>query len=173
MADFAIQLNSISELFWPFDARPVVERALNSDVRWALLDEWDRVREGRPTNLTIIAPVSERDRTDEAAVRTAIRTSLGRATEPLWRVDPLTRQERIAFRLGILGWIISIALATAIDQVSDDVIGDVLSQGVVLIGWVALWAPASRLLTEVLPHRFNRRRIAEFADIDVRFAWTE
>jgi len=136
MADFAIQLNSTTDLFWPFDARPIAERALNADVRWAILDEWDRVREGRPTNLTIIAPMSERDRTDEDAVRAAIRATLRKAPGPLRLVDPLTRQEKIAFWIGILGWIASIAVATGIDQVSDDVVGDVLSQGVVLIGWV-------------------------------------
>ena len=49
---------------------------------------------------------------------------------------------------------------------------DVLSQAVVLFGWVALWPPASRLLTQVVPHLFNRRRFAEFADIHVHFVWT-
>jgi hypothetical protein len=45
-----------------------------------------------------------------------------------------------------------------------------VSQGILVVGWVALWRPAERFV-EVVPHIFNKRRISEFADIDVRFAW--
>ena len=87
-------------------------------------------------------------------------------------VEPLTRQEKIAFWLGVIVWFATILVATLLDKASDDVFTGVLSQAVVLFGWVALWAPASRLLTQVVPHLFNRRRFAEFADIDVHFVWT-
>jgi hypothetical protein len=40
-----------------------------------------------------------------------------------------------------------------------------------VVGWVAVWRPAERFVVEVMPHVFNRRRFAEFADIDVRFVW--
>ena len=66
--EFAIVVTSINDLFWPFEARPIAERSLNADVRWALLDEWDRVRTSRPPALTIYAPAAERDHVDQAAV---------------------------------------------------------------------------------------------------------
>lgn len=169
--EFAIRLNSIDDLFWPYDARPVAERSINADVRWALIDEWDRARRSAPTRLTLVVPAAERDTTDEAAVAAAIHASLRRASGPLRRIDPQTRQEKVASWLGIFVWFLSIAISVAIDQISEDVIDSALSQGIVLVGWVALWPPASRLLTEVAPHAFNRRRFAEFADIDIRFQW--
>ena len=141
-------------------------------MRWALLDEWDRVRSSNPAALTIYAPVSERDHTDQRAVVHAIHETLHRASGPLRRVEPLTRQEKIAFWLGVIVWVATIIVATLLDRASDDVFTDVLSQAVVLFGWVALWPPASRLLTQVVPHLFNRRRFAEFAHIDVHFVWT-
>ena len=168
---FAIRLTSIDDLFWPFDAQPVADRSLNTDVRWALLDEWDRVRLSEPGFLTLVAPADERAVTDEAAVSAAIHASLRRSTGPLRRIDPLTRQERVAFWLGILVWFLSIAVSTLIDQADDDVLSSAVSQGIVLVGWVALWDPASRVLTQVLPHLFNRRRFAEFAAIEIRFEW--
>jgi len=169
--DFSIRLRSLDELFWPYDARAVADRQLNADVRWAMLDEWDRVRATGPDVLTLVVPESERAGTDEHAVVTAIRRSLREASGPLRRIDPLTRQEKIAFWLGIFFWFLSIFLATAIDQASTDVLASTVSQGIVLVGWVALWPPASRVLTEVLPHYFNRRRIAQFAELPVRFQW--
>ena len=169
---FAIRLNSIDDLFWPFDARPVADRTLSEDARWHLLDEWDRLRDARPSSLTVYAPASDRSDTDENAVRTAIHRSLEKAAGPLRRVDPLSRQEMVAIRIGILFLFLSIVVSTAIDRVSENVILEGISQGILVVGWVALWRPAERFIVEVVPHFFNRRRIGEFADIDVRFAWT-
>jgi hypothetical protein len=169
--EFAIRLSSIDELFWAFDARPVAERSISNDARWALLDEWDRVRKADPAALVIYAPSSDQANTDEEAVITAIHVSLRRASGPLRRIDPLSRQEKIAAWLGIGFWFLSIAISTAIDRSSENVLAEGISQGIVLVGWVALWPPASRFLTEVAPHVFNRRRFGEFADIDIRFAW--
>jgi hypothetical protein len=170
-AEFAIRLSSIDSLFWEFDARPVAERALHADVRWTLLDEWERVRHSEPSALNIYAPESDRERTDEDAVRTAIRTSLRSASGPLRRVDPLSRQEKVAARIGIGFLFVSIMVSTVLDRASDEVLVEGLSQGILVVGWVALWRPAERFVVAVVPHVFNRRRFAEFADIDVRFVW--
>ncbi len=169
---FAIRLDSVDDLFWPYDARPIAERAVNVDVRWALIDEWDRARHLNPTSLTLVVPATERATTDEGAVTAAIHASLRRASGPMRRIDPQTRQEKVATWLGVFVWFLSIAISIAIDKWGgDDVIDSALSQGIVLVGWVALWPPASRLLTEVAPHAFNRRRFAEFAAIEIRFEW--
>jgi hypothetical protein len=168
---FAIRLDSITDLFWPFDAKPVADRTLSADARWHLLDEWDRLRDSEPSCLTIYAPANEREQTDEHAVRTAIHRSLEKAGGPLRRVDPLSRQEVVALRIGILFLFLSIMVSTIIDRSTDDVILAGVSQGILVVGWVALWRPAERFIVEVVPHFFNKRRISEFADIDVRFVW--
>jgi hypothetical protein len=153
--EFAIRLSSIDQLFWDFDAHPVAERTLSGDVRWSLLDEWERVRDRAPSHLTIYAPES----------------SLRKASGPLRRIDPLSRQERVAAWIGVAVLLICVVSSTAIDQATDNVFISGLSQGILLVGWVALWRPAERFVVEVMPHVFNRRRFAEFADIEVRFAW--
>jgi hypothetical protein len=169
--EFAIRLTSIDQLFWEFDARPIAEREISADARWAMLDEWDRVRELEPSTLMIYAPASDRAATDEDAISRAIHSSLDSASGPLKRVDPLSRQEKISLRLGLIFWFASILFSTGIDRSSQDVLAEGISQGIVVVGWVALWPPAARFMTEVVPHFFNRRRFAEFADIAVRFVW--
>ena len=169
--EFAIRLSSIDQLFWQFDARPVAERTLSGDARWSLLDEWERVRSAEPSHLTIYAPESDRASTDEDAVRSAIWTSLRKSSGPLRRIDPLSRQEKIAASIGIAFLLVCVIVSTAMNQASNNVFVEGLSQGILLVGWVALWRPAERFVVEVVPHVFNRRRFAEFADIDVRFVW--
>jgi hypothetical protein len=169
--EFAIRLSSIEDLFWEFDARPVAERTLSGDARFAMLDEWDRVRKGSPRQLVIYVPDSEREQTDEEGVRAAIRKSLHKASGPLRDVDPLSRQEKVAAGIGILVFFVTILASTVLDRVSDEVLIASLSQGILVVGWVALWAPADRAVVQVGPHLVNRRRFQEFADIEVRFAW--
>jgi hypothetical protein len=170
-SEFAIRLSSIDQLFWEFDAHPVAERTLSGDVRWYLLDEWERVRHAEPSALTIYAPEADRASTDEDAVRAAIWASLLKSSGPLRRIDPLSRQETVAAGIGVAVLLICVVASTAIDQATNNVFIQGLSQGILLVGWVALWRPAERLVVEVMPHVFNRRRFAEFADIDVRFSW--
>jgi hypothetical protein len=169
--EFAIRLSSIDQLFWEFDARPVAERTLSGDVRWSLLDEWERVRNFEPSHLTIYTPESDRAGTDEDAVRRAIRTSLDKSSGPLRRIDPLSRQEKVAATIGIVVLLACVMVSTGMDQASSNVFVQGLTQAILLVGWVALWQPAARFVVEVVPHVFNRRRFAEFADIDVRFVW--
>jgi hypothetical protein len=169
--EFAIRLSSVDQLFWDFEAGPVAKRTLSADVRWYLLDEWERVRQSEPSHLNIYAPESDRASTDEDAVQSAIRTSLGKASGPLRRIDPLSRQEKVAAWIGIAFLLICVVASAALDQVSDEVLIAALSQAIVVVGWVAIWAPAARFIVEVVPHVFNRRRFAEFAEIDVRFVW--
>jgi hypothetical protein len=169
--EYAIRLPSIDALFWDLDARPVAERTLSGDVRWSLLDEWERVRHAEPSHLTIYAPESDRESTDEEAVRTAIWTSLRKSSGPLRRIDPLSRQEKVAAWIGVAFLLICVMASTAIDRISEEVLIAGVSQAILVVGWVAIWRPAERFVVEVVPHVFNRRRFAEFADIDVRFVW--
>jgi hypothetical protein len=169
--EFALRLTSIDALFNQYDARPVADRVLNDDVHAYLLDEWEGLRDRRPSTLTVYAPVSERAHTDENAVRAAIRSDLGASRGPLRSAGPLSRRERNALWIGIGVFVASVVLSTTSDRLSGEVLVQAVSQGLVLLGWVALWLPAAHFVTEVLPHYFNRRRYAEFADIEIRIRW--
>jgi hypothetical protein len=169
--EFAIRLTSVESLFNEFDARPVPERRLTYDVRRHLLDEWDRLRDTSPRELVLHAPKGEREETDEHAVREAIGADLHLASLPLRRGDPLSRSERIGTAFGILVLFVSIVVSTWLTTDTDDVLIEGIAQGIVVVGWVALWGPAAHFVVEVAPHVFNRRRYREFADLPIRFAW--
>ena len=169
--EFAIRLSSIDQLFWEFDARPVAERTLAADVRWSLVDEWKRLRNAEPSHLTIYAPgVGPREHRRRCGSRRD-------PDEPPQGLRPATsdrspvRQEKGAASIGIAVLLIRVMVSTAMSESSSNVVVEGLSQGILLVGWVALWQPAARLVVEVVPHVFDRRRFAEFADIDVCLVW--
>jgi hypothetical protein len=169
--EFAIRLSSVDDLFPPFDARPVAERPLADEVHDHLLDAWELVRHLRPSSLEVYAPESEQASTDERAVRTAIRSDLRASRGPLRSAGPLSRRERIRLLNGIVLLIVCVVVSTGLERLTDNVVLEAVSQGIVLLGWVALWPSADHFVTHVVPHVFNRRRYAEFAEVDVLFRW--
>ncbi len=169
--EFALRLPSADALFYEFDARPVAERAMRDDVHEYLLDLWERVRDSPPRALTLILPASERACTDEDGVRTAIRGDLEASCGPLRHAGPLTHQHRITLVVGLLALIITIGVATLLQRITDSLVVAGIAEGITLIGWVAMWAPADHFFRAVVPHAFNRRRYREFAGLDVRFSW--
>jgi hypothetical protein len=144
--EFAIHLSSMEELFVRYDARPVAARPLAADARGYLLDEWERVRDARPSTLTVYAPEADRAGTDEGAVATAIRTNLHVYSGPLRRTGRLSRRERIGLGFGVVVMFGCIAVSAAIDRLRTNPIVEGISQGIVLVGWVALWAPAEHFV---------------------------
>jgi hypothetical protein len=171
--EFAIRLDCVEALFARFDARPIAERSLDGEARLHLLDQWEHVREARPATLTVYAPATERLATDEQAVGVAVRADLRTHTRRLHYATPLVRRERIGVWAGVLIFLLTIAASTLLDRVSSDVLIVGISQGIVVIGWVALWDPAQRVAGDIIPHHFARKRYAEFADIQLRFAWQD
>jgi hypothetical protein len=168
---YAIRIPAIDELFVAFDARPIAERPLRDEVRLWLLDEWEHVRKTRPSTLHVHAPASDRIATDEHAVGFAVRADLLAHTQRLHHANPLNRRERIAVWSGIVIFLITIAVSTALDKASTAELVVGISQAIVVIGWVALWDPAQRVAGDIVPHYFLRKRYAELADIEVRFVW--
>lgn len=173
LAEFAIRVRSIDDMFAPLQAGPVVERVLDDDVRYYLLDEWEHVRKTRPSTLTVYAPAGERYATDEDAVAEAIRADLRRNTHRLRKAFPLSRRDKIAALTGIFVFLLSIAISTLIEKESSAVLVAGIGQAIVVVGWVALWPSAQDIVVDVLPHHFDRKRYAEFADIELRFVWQE
>jgi hypothetical protein len=170
--EFAIRVGSLEELFEPLDARRTAERRLTEAVRDHLLDVWEWVREAPPLALRVYAPADERSDTDEDAVRAAIHHDLRAFCGPLRHARPVSRHYKIEMRLGILLLLGSIVVSTLLDRLSEAVLVEGVAQGILIVGWVALWSPAQYVALEAIPHAFNRRRYAEFAGVDVEFVWT-
>ncbi len=170
---YAIRIAAIDDLFVEFDARPVAERPLRDAVRLWLLDEWQHVRHTQPTTLHVHAPATDRDATDEHAVAVAVRADLRAHTRRLHHANPLNRRERIAVWAGVAIFLLTIAVSTVLEHASTAVLVIGISQGIVVIGWVALWDPAQRVAGDIVPHYFLRKRYAEIADIELRFVWQD
>jgi hypothetical protein len=168
-----IAVPSINALFAEFHAEPISERPLSENARWYLLDLCESVADPGPEMLIIRVPASERSRTDEQAVKTALRADFLAHTGSYLKAARLSHRERLSAFIGIAILLLSIAISTTLERLTGNVIVAGIAQGIVVLGWVALWAPAQRFAIDLIPHRFERRSYARLAQLEIRVEYEE
>lgn len=87
--------------------------------------------------LNVYAPAAERSEIDEGAVSAAVRANPRAYTRRLRNADPLSRRDRIAAWAGITIFVLTIAVSTSLDRITSDLLIAGISQGIVVVGWVA------------------------------------
>jgi hypothetical protein len=170
-----IRIAELRQLFNAIDPSPFRQRDLDPraeefivawasdlpmDRPWALVVHLDRPA-GRP---------------DEAAVlREAIHEYFGQ------RVSASTRKLRELFRRGRISLVIALAFLTASIAVGDAVasylgdgrLGEVIREGFLIGGWVAMWRPLEVFLYDWWPIRAEGRLLQRLSTMPVRIEYKE
>ena len=171
MAEFGIRVSSVDDLLDPYSVEPVEKRPLRDDVRDLILYEWIDTREERPTRLVVQMPASQRRPELDRRLSAAIRDDLEQTYEESGRIRTFTRSERHEAWIGLGFLFITLTISGAIDRYTSDTgILEGISQGIVVLGWVALWRPAERYVRAV-SRRLNRARYRELAQVPIEFDW--
>jgi hypothetical protein len=171
VAEFGIRVSSVDDLLDPYSVEPVEKRPLRDDVRDLILYEWIDTREERPTRLVVQMPASQRRPELDRRLSAAIRDDLEQTYAESGRIRTFTRSERHEAWIGLGLLVICRTIAGAIDRSANETgLLDSISQGIVLLGWVALWRPAERYVRAV-SRRLNRRRYRELAQVSIEFDW--
>jgi len=118
-------------------------------------------------------PIIERSRTDEQAVKTALRADFLAHSGSHLKAARFSHRERLSAFIGIAILLISIVVSTTLERLTGNVIVAGIAQGIVVLGWVALWAPAQRFAIGLIPHRFERRSYARLAQLNIRVEYEE
>ncbi|HEX3737227.1 MAG TPA: hypothetical protein VHV53_06760 [Solirubrobacterales bacterium] len=171
----AIRIPSTAALFDAWSAAPPERRPLSDEARERIVDAWSAVAKtatGTP-RLRLVLPAEERAGADEAAIVGAVRADLR-----TMKVDARRHWIRRALapretRIGVLVFFLALAAAAVIDFGSaEGSLSNLLSQTFVVLAWVALWAPAYRLLTAA-SFRLGRRYFAELAEAEITVDWDQ
>jgi hypothetical protein len=172
-ADIAIRVPSTAALFDAWSVEPLHARPLSDEARERIVDAWSEVAKkatGTP-RLSLVLPSGERPGADEAAIVAAVRADLR-----TMKVDARRHWIRRALapretRIGVLVFFLALGAAAVVDfGESEGSLATLLSQTFVVLAWVALWAPAYRLLTAA-SFRLGRRYFAELAEAEITLRW--
>lgn len=169
-ASIDVTIESIDRLFHVLDPSPGVERDLDELVESYVLAS-ARELPGRDFKLVFHVPSSEVPRGPLAgALARAVTTYFGsRRDEEARKLTSLMREGRQAlviglaflFACGALGWV-------ALQQFSDP-LGSFLDEGLLIIGWVALWRPVEMLLYDWRPIWREKKMLDKLANVPVEF----
>ncbi|HTR76018.1 MAG TPA: hypothetical protein VMH33_12265 [Solirubrobacterales bacterium] len=173
MAEVAIRIPSTAALFDAWSVAPPDRRPLSDEARERIVDAWSEVAKkatGTP-RLRLVMPSGERTAVDEATIVAAVRADM-----EAMKVDARRHWVRRALapretRIGAVLFFLALAAGAALDYGSSEgSLETLLSQTFVVFAWVALWAPAYRLLTAA-SYRLGRRYFVELAEAEITIAW--
>lgn len=141
-------------------------------MRERILSAWIDTRHERPDYLTVELPVEERDRHSDDVLVTLIRKDLERASAESRKLRFFTRSERREANVAFAFLVICLLLSAGIENATEnDALFVAISQGLVVLGWVAMWQPA-QIFFSGATRRLNHRRFAELAAVPIEILWT-
>jgi len=171
VTEFAIRVPSVDELLDPYSVESLERRPLREDVRDRILRAWIDTREERPSHLMVELPVDQRRAGLDSGLREAIRHDLSRTYDASKRLHIFTRGERREAQVAFLFLVVCLLLASLVDKVTaNDALFTSISQGLVVLGWVAMWQPAQQVFHAV-SRRLSRGRYRELSQVPIEIAW--
>ena len=167
MARFAIRVPSVDDLLDPYSVEPLERRPLRDEVRERILLAWIDTREERPGHLTVQLPAAEGRQGIEGHLEAAIRHDLEATAAESRRLRTFTPGERREALIAFGFLIVTLFASSFLDSVADgDPLLQGISQGLLVLGWVALWSPAAQMFRTV-SRRLSHRRYRELSQVPI------
>lgn len=158
-----------SGLFAPFDASSLRARHLDHEVEQFIVH---RAQETTSACYALAVQHPNRSpRFDAIALSDAIRKHFAhRSEEELRRLTAQIREARRDLLIGFVFLLLCAALALVAWKLLPAPLGLFVEQGLLIIGWVALWRPIDLFLYELRPLRSRRALYDTLARMEVSFS---
>ncbi len=167
-AAIEININRLSQLFNSFDPSPFHERDLDNDAEEYIVSSVEEASHRRPLALVIHLPADQLpepgkpDLTDAIHHYFAYRLEIERR-----RLRLLFHNGRIALAIGLAFLFSCVLLRGLISSLGRGTLSDIVGEGMLIIGWVAMWRPLEILLYDWVPVRRRCRTFADLSQIPV------
>ena len=163
-----VEVRELGQLYDSLDPSPFHDKALDPKFEAYLIESAREHAPGTPLAIVIHAPVAMHPH--DAGIERAIRAHFEYALEAAQRRDRYRLRAGHAALLIALGVLVAaLALRSALPE-SDSTLVEALREGLLILGWVALWRPADVLLFERWEMRNERRHLQQLAKSRVAFA---
>ncbi len=162
-----IKLRNADQLFDGRDPAPFHERDLDEDAVEYILGAVQEIPPKAPIKMVfwIAEPVLHIPaETFVEAVRAHFRYEVGRLSR---RIREHVRQGELILVLGLTVLTVFLALAELTKLMPEGTLRQILREGLVIIGWVAMWRPLEVLLYDWWPLVRQRRLCEKVADMEI------
>ena len=164
----SVKLRELNQLFNSLDPSPFLDRDLDHDAEEFIVSSAREAHGARGFELVVhlgTAPDPERAAETENAVQHyfAARAELKRREFRL-----LMRRGHSALLIGLLFLAVCLVLSGMARKLAASPVADILREGLIIVGWVAMWRPLEVYLYDWWPLREEWRRLQKLARMHVR-----
>jgi len=167
-AKVEISLNRLSQLFNSLDPSPFRERDLDQNAEDYIIGSVEEISHHRPLRLVIHLPADQVPEPDALSLADAVHNFFAyREAHERRRLRLLLRDGRIALVIGLAFLFCCVALREVIFSFAHNAASDIFGEGLLIIGWVAMWRPLEIFLYEWVPIRRRCQILRTLATIPV------
>ena len=167
-AKIEINLNRLPQLFNSLDPSPFHERDLDQDAEDYIIGSAEEIALQRPLVLVIHLPSEQAPESGAPDLGEAIHNYFAyRASQENRRLRLLFRDGRIAMTIGLAFLFCCVLLRELAFSLGNDTASDIFGEGMLIIGWVAMWRPLEIFLYEWVPIRRRCRILAKLSEMPV------
>ena len=167
-AKIEISLNRLSQLFNSLDPSPFHERDLDQEAEDYIVGSAEEIWHHRPLRLVIHLPVDQVPEPDAFSLADAVHNFFTyREAHERRQLRLLFRDGRIALAIGLTFLFCCVALREVISSLEHNATSDIFGEGLLIIGWVAMWRPLEIFLYEWVPIRRRCQILSALATIPV------
>lgn len=170
MAEIALRLQRLDQLFDTLDPAPFHAKALDRDADAYLVESAGEHAARESLVIAIHAPPALAVHLDDiaAAIHAHYRLAHAQAER---RHRRRRRIGRISLVAGVATLAAALLLRVEVEMIGGS-IGYVLAEGLLILAWVALWRPIESIGFDSWESRDERRQLAKLAQVPVRFVAT-
>lgn len=167
-----LRLKALDQLFDSFDPAPFHEKDLDQDAEEFIVSWAREYQPDTPLRFVLHLPEGQRALQPERTVREAIANYFTYRAQ-LTRLEQrrLLQIGRSSLGIGVLFLIACMGARLLVGRLGEGELLQILQEGLLIIGWVAMWRPLELLLYDWWPVRRRRRTFASLAQmqVEVRF----
>ena len=161
-----LRLDRISRLYNSLDPAPFHEKELEAAADEYIVGSAEDVG-GRPFRLVIMLPEDELARPEAAQIPASIRNHFAlRERNEHRRLRAEWHRGRISLVIG-LGFLILCLFVRELLNTSESAVSRILAEGLLIVGWVAMWGPLDVFLYGWWPIAGRRRLYGALTLLDV------
>jgi hypothetical protein len=168
VAAVEIRLLKLQQLFNSLDPSPFHEKDLDADAEEYIVGSVDEFPLQQPLRLVVHLPDDQIALADTANLQDAIHNYFTyRVDETRRRLRFLLREGRIALLIGLVFLFLCMSVRELALALGHGTVSQILAEGLLILGWVAMWRPLQILLYEWWPIRHHSRVYAKLAAMPV------
>lgn len=163
-----LRLSKLDQLFNSLDPSPFHEKEIDHDAEDYIVGAADELPLHEPVTLAIRLAPDQLTGSDTGIVEGAVRNHFRYRQEGTQRrLDFLFREGRIALAIGLLFLFTCIFVRELVFAPASGAVSQMIAEGLLILGWVAMWRPLQIFLYDWWPIRHRSRLYEKLARMPV------